>query len=349
MGTDPGAEGPRGRAGAHGVQAEPVAQRVVGCPRSPLHRLRDSSFTFSSIHLSIHRIHPSVIHRIHPPIIHLSIIHPTIRPPILPGASAVAGRAILSALPSLAVTPPPTARRPSALRGPSRSCPHTSGVTGVGLRQADFALSCRATQTCPVPGVRGRLSAGGRPLPPLPWAGGGRGIHTAPGTTALQSGVSQPRSRRLGLRGGALAWPRMSTARTAAAGGAPGWETGTPERPPPARASHWTRLPRSLACAPTREPSSVLNREWGGGSPPAPAARGTLARPAVYLLSTVHGTSQARGRMSEKVCKSDTRAHCALRSRRGSQLGVTGPPRSFATSGDIFVVVTDMRGGVVRI
>lgn len=103
---------------------------------------------------SIGSIHPSSIH---PPTHPSSVIHPTTRPPILPGASAVAGRAILSVLPSLAVAPPPTARRPSAPRGPSRSCPHTSGVTGVGLRQADFALSCRATQTCPVPGVRGRV------------------------------------------------------------------------------------------------------------------------------------------------------------------------------------------------
>lgn len=155
MGTDPGAEGPRGRAGAHGVQAEPVAQRVVGCPRSPLHRLRDSCFTFSSIHLSIHRIHPSVIHpSTHPPIIRHPSNHPSAHSP---RCLCRAGRAILSVLPSLAVTPPPTARRPSAPRGPSRSCPHTSGVTGVGPRQADFALSCRATQTCPVPGVRGRV------------------------------------------------------------------------------------------------------------------------------------------------------------------------------------------------
>lgn len=37
-----------------------------------------------------------------------------------------------------------------------------------------------------------RLSAGGRHLPPLPWAGGGRGIHTAPGTTALQNLTGSP-------------------------------------------------------------------------------------------------------------------------------------------------------------
>lgn len=139
----------------------------------------------------------------------------------------------------------------------------------------------------------------GRAAPPTSPLGrrAARDPHSAWDDCSAEShGVSQPRSRLRGLRGGALAWARMSTARTAAAGGAPGWETGTPERPPPAarcpppaRASHWTRLPRSLACAPTREPSSVLNREWGGAPRllPQPAAR-SRARLFIYYPRLPH-------------------------------------------------------------
>lgn len=50
----------------------------------------------------------------------------------------------------------------------------------------------RARRPGPCAAPLRRLSAGGRPLPPLPWAGGGRGIHTAPGTTALQNLTGSP-------------------------------------------------------------------------------------------------------------------------------------------------------------
>lgn len=233
--------------------------------------------------------------------------------------------------------------------------------------------SARRTSRCPAGRLRRAacLASGavcgpaataqcGRAAPPTSPLGrrAARDPHSAWDDCSAEShGVSQPRSRLRGLRGGALAWARMSTARTAAAAGPPRCETRGSRAPSAGRA-----MPSAGPClaldAPPPQPRvraharTVFCAKPGvgeGGSPPAPAARGTLARPAVYLLSAVHGTSQARGRMSEKVCKPDTRARCALRSRRGSQLGVTGPPRSFATSGDIFVVVTDMRGGVVRI
>lgn len=348
------------------------AERVrTGSRQSPWRSVRSGALVphFTGFAIRVSLFHPSTcpsigsIHpsSIHPPTHPSSIIHPTTRPPILPGASAVAGRAILSVLPSLAVTPPPTARRPSAPRGPSRSCPHTSGVTGVGPRQADFALSCRATQTCPVPGVRGRV----RPRCDGSVRAGGTS-HLSPGQEG-GAGSTQRLGRLLcrisrGLPApltapGAARWrPRVGVHEHSShcrRRRGPGVGDGDSRAPSAGRA-----MPSVGQClaldAPPPQPRVRAHARtvfcakpgvgWG-----APACSRRPPRPAVYLLSAVHGTSQARGRMSETVCKPDTRARCALRSRRGSQLGVSGPPRSFATSGDIFVVVTDMRGGVVRI
>lgn len=185
MGTDPGTEGPRGRAGAHAVQAEPVAQRAVGCPRSPLHRLRDSCCTFSSSTCpSIGSIHPSSIQ---PP------VRPFSQVP-LPGGprhslcSSEPGCDPASHRRETQRTPWPQQELSTHLGSHGRWAP-PGGLRAVLQGDSDVP---RARRPGPCAAPLRRLSAGGRHLPPLPWAGGGRGIHTAPGTAALQNLTGSP-------------------------------------------------------------------------------------------------------------------------------------------------------------
>lgn len=174
--------------------------------------------------------------------------------------------------------------RESRALGPAR---RTSRCPAGRLRRA----ACPASGAVCGPAATAQCGRAAPPTSPL-GRRAARDPHSAWDDCSAEShGVSQPRSRLRGLRGGALAWARMSTARTAAAG-PPRCETRGSRAPSAGRAMP-SAGPRLALDAPPPQPRVRAHARTvfcakpgvGGGLPPAPAARGTLARPAVYLLS----------------------------------------------------------------
>lgn len=174
------------------------AERVrTGSRQSPWRSVRSGALVphFTGFAIRVSLFHPSTCPSIGS--IHPSSIHPPVRPfsqVPLPGGprhslcSSEPGCDPASHRQETQRTPWPQQELSTHLGSHGRWAP-PGGLRAVLQGDSDVP---RARRPGPCAAPLRRLSAGGRHLPPLPWAGGGRGIHTTPGTTALQNLTGSP-------------------------------------------------------------------------------------------------------------------------------------------------------------